>query len=689
MLPNEAELLTTGVKSPSTSKYVTHAASPEEVLFTHRSDVNQLVSNAHSSGDVFGDFLQLVSAISERQDQFMKDAGTRTISYERTWDALMLEVCNSALPDQLRQWLSWRDPVFSEVLDSELPELVKPDISANQLPQKLSVFSLAHISTPQPEEEDDADSDTSRFARHVLSSVDSALRFLQQFREGCQLLEKTHIQRFTQSAIKETVAETIEHIVQSAAGKWGTECLDILRMSIASTMAVFDTFISSPSYSIAEFSETQLFTRFSDLRTSELFSIIIDYPDTRAAISDLHDCVKQLNNLRSVATSLRAAIQKRLLHPGATTNDILTQYISAIRCLRLLDPTSTVLEIVAGPIRGYLRSREDTVMCIVQDMVAEESELFEDLASGGIIEDDEAGGLYLTAQRRDADVLSLLVSIFDTKDVFVEEFEKHLAHQLLLCADYETQREIKQVEMMKLRFGDEALERCEVMLKDLADSKRADQYIAEVSVHNGWEMPMHTTVVSRQFWGSVPSEQFTMPAEMASLRDQSLKAARKLEWRDALGAVTLEIGLADRTLEVSAKPAQAAVSQALECSEEFALPRIRFWQARGVIRETSGGVFEVAESEAMATDATRNADKSIDDTAEEDGLEEVGALRVHFKYVVGMLTNFGPLPLDRIHSMLDMFLPGEKIEPDELKAFLALMVREDRLEQTGGMYKLK
>ncbi|KAJ1952178.1 Anaphase-promoting complex subunit 2 [Linderina pennispora] len=356
-------------------------------------------------------------------------------------------------------------------------------------------------------------------------------------------------------------------------------------------------------------------------------------------------------------------------------------------------------------------------------MVAEESELFEDLASGGVIEDNEAEGViydedtedmeweplpveakavYLTAQRRDADVLSLLVSIFDTKDVFVEEFEKHLARQLLLCADYETQREIKQVEMMKLRFGDEALERCEVMLKDLADSKRADQYIAEVSVHNGWEMPMHTTVVSRQFWGSVPSEQFTMPAEMASLRDrysgvyESLKAARKLEWRDALGTVTLEIGLADRTLEVSAKPAQVAVlyvfsgrskmtlaevSQALECSEEFTLPRIRFWQARGVIRETSGGVFEVAESEAMATDATGNADKSIDDAAEEDGLEEAGgdgtglgagahaeALRVHFKYVVGMLTNFGPLPLDRIHSMLGMFLPGEKIELDELKA---------------------
>ncbi|KAJ1927769.1 Anaphase-promoting complex subunit 2, partial [Linderina macrospora] len=260
-------------------------------------------------------------------------------------------------------------------------------------------------------------------------------------------------------------------------------------------------------------------------------------------------------------------------------------------------------------------------MCIVQDMVAEESELFEDMANGGMIEDDEEEGViydeyvedmaweplpveakavYRTAQRRDADVLSLLVSIFDNKDMFVEEFEKHLAQQLLECADYEAQREIRQVEMMKLRFGDEALERCEVMLKDLADSKRTDQYVAEASERNGWEMPVHATIVSRQFWSSAPSEQFTMPAEMTTLRDQfsgvyeSLRAARKLEWRDALGTVTLEIELEDRTLEVSAKPAQAAVlfafgdkpgmtlaevSQALECSEEFALPRIRFWQA--------------------------------------------------------------------------------------------------------------
>ncbi|KAJ2484120.1 hypothetical protein EV174_002697, partial [Coemansia sp. RSA 2320] len=248
---------------------------------------------------------------------------------------------------------------------------------------------------------------------------------------------------------------------------------------------------------------------FCDLRASELFSIIIDYPESSLAISDLNACVAKLGNLQQTAHSLRNAIKQRLLHPGATTSDILTQYISAIRCLRLLDPSNTILEIVARPIRAYLRSRDDTVSCIVQDMVSEESELFEDLASGhgvimdngpdGVIYDEEysdrnweplpveAKNVYLTAQRRDADVLSLLVSIYDTKDVFVQEFERHLAQQLLACSDYNAEREIKQVEMMKLRFGDQALEKCEVMLKDMAESKRTDQLISEASLAKRWD----------------------------------------------------------------------------------------------------------------------------------------------------------------------------------------------------------
>lgn len=48
-------------------------------------------------------------------------------------------------------------------------------------------------------------------------------------------------------------------------------------------------------------------------------------------------------------------MNRRLLHPGADTKDIIIQYISTIRCLRILDPQGVLLSRVAEPIRVYLR----------------------------------------------------------------------------------------------------------------------------------------------------------------------------------------------------------------------------------------------------------------------------------------------------------------------------------------------
>ena len=63
----------------------------------------------------------------------------------------------------------------------------------------------------------------------------------------------------------------------------------------------------------------------------------------------------------TLVTSLRSALESRLLHPGVNTADILTAYISAIPALRILDPSGVLLDLVCAPIRRYLRAREDTV----------------------------------------------------------------------------------------------------------------------------------------------------------------------------------------------------------------------------------------------------------------------------------------------------------------------------------------
>ena len=44
-------------------------------------------------------------------------------------------------------------------------------------------------------------------------------------------------------------------------------------------------------------------------------------------------------------------------------------YFLQIRALRVLDPSGVLLEIVCEPVRKYLRTRDDTVRCIVQSLI--------------------------------------------------------------------------------------------------------------------------------------------------------------------------------------------------------------------------------------------------------------------------------------------------------------------------------
>ena len=59
--------------------------------------------------------------------------------------------------------------------------------------------------------------------------------------------------------------------------------------------------------------------------------------------------------------SLKNILRQKLLHLGVNTTDILTAYITAIRALRILDPSGVLLELVCEPVRKYLRTRDDTV----------------------------------------------------------------------------------------------------------------------------------------------------------------------------------------------------------------------------------------------------------------------------------------------------------------------------------------
>ncbi|KAJ3783119.1 hypothetical protein GGU10DRAFT_377940 [Lentinula aff. detonsa] len=73
-----------------------------------------------------------------------------------------------------------------------------------------------------------------------------------------------------------------------------------------------------------------------------------------------------------------------------------------------------------------------------------------------------------------SNVISTLVSIYDLRDLFIKELQLLLAQHLLAIIDDDTEKvekERRNIEILKIRFGEAALQVCEVMLKDMTDSK--------------------------------------------------------------------------------------------------------------------------------------------------------------------------------------------------------------------------
>ena len=83
------------------------------------------------------------------------------------------------------------------------------------------------------------------------------------------------------------------------------------------------------------------------------------------AIEDLKLCLEYTGQHAKLVDSFISSLRYRLLTAGASTNDILHQYVSTIKALRTIDPTGVFLEAVGEPIRDYLRGRKDTIKCIV------------------------------------------------------------------------------------------------------------------------------------------------------------------------------------------------------------------------------------------------------------------------------------------------------------------------------------
>ncbi|XP_042049133.1 anaphase-promoting complex subunit 2-like isoform X2 [Salvia splendens] len=512
-----------------------------------------------------------------------------------------------------------------------------------------------------------------------------------------------------------------------------------------------------------------------DLRIAKLFEIIVDYPDSSPAIQDLKLCLEYTGQHSKLVDSFIAALKYRLLTAGASTNDILHQYVSTIKALRTVDPAGVFLESVGEPIREYLKGRKDTIKCIVTmltdgaggnptepgstgDSLLEELNRDEENQESSSFDDDvctddkqawinaqswepdpvEADPLKGSRYRRKVDILGMIVGIIGSKDQLVNEYRVMLAEKLLNKSDYDIDSEIRTLELLKIHFGESSMQKCEIMLNDLIDSKRMNTNIkkatikqqpkpvadigeVELSLDN-----VDATIISSNFWPPIQDEALNIPGPVDQLlsdyakKFNEIKTPRKLLWKRSLGVVKLELQFEDRTLPFMVTPLQAAIIGQFEdqtswTSKNLAAAvgvpidvlnrRIYFWINKGILAESvpdSGdNTFTLVEAMAEGGKAGVGSGSSEELLAgDEDGERSVASVEdqlrkemtVYEKFITGMLTNFGSMALDRIHNTLKMFCIGDPSYDkslQQLQSFLAGLVAEEKLELRDGMYFLK
>ena len=116
-----------------------------------------------------------------------------------------------------------------------------------------------------------------------------------------------------------------------------------------------------------------IFEILGKMRTREMFDIVVDFPDSIQALRDLKTCLERTNFTDVFIRSFSTQLRKRLLHLGAATPDILTQYVSSIKALNILDPSGILSSIICPLVKKYLKKRKDTTRCVVNMVVYDDN----------------------------------------------------------------------------------------------------------------------------------------------------------------------------------------------------------------------------------------------------------------------------------------------------------------------------
>ena len=116
-----------------------------------------------------------------------------------------------------------------------------------------------------------------------------------------------------------------------------------------------------------------------------------------------------------------------------------------------------------------------------------------------------------------ADIISMLVNIYGSKDLFVSEYRALLADRILTNFSYDVSNERRYLELLKRRFGESHLHFCDTMLKDVQDSQRMNRHIKDQFVDVGDaddSIDFNAFILSAVYWPPFKDDQVSVPEKI-------------------------------------------------------------------------------------------------------------------------------------------------------------------------------
>ncbi|EDK37214.2 hypothetical protein PGUG_01312 [Meyerozyma guilliermondii ATCC 6260] len=427
------------------------------------------------------------------------------------------------------------------------------------------------------------------------------------------------------------------YVRSTCAGVWDRPVLQNLNRWVESQLHCFHTIDPSfaPLHHLVKVAHTELVST----RIIELFNLVAAYPHSSVALQELHECVSSTGESAAEKSSHRAKLvdafieqcNQKLLHSGANTVEVITTYAATIRSFLVIDPKGVLLDKVVRPIRRYLKGREDIIITLVHGLLDDGEanplhELARELRRGSSVpvqvgdEDmsqwmpDPIDALPDFKKGKVTDIIESLISIFDSKDIFISEFTQIFGNRLINLHDYDTSPIQQQLDLLKLKFGTEEFSTLDVMIRDVINSRQTNTDISG-------NLPFHSLILSHMYWTSVSenisdvdhfdSSHLKSYFETYNDKFKKNKRGRSLELVPSLGQVTLEIETQGSTQTFSVSPSEAAVvlefgsnvsqlsiadiCSRLNMQQYPARTALDAWVKRGVLVEKSPDVFTAVD----------------------------------------------------------------------------------------------